>query len=153
MLEPYEGKLSRTVLRGGRRSNTLPLPDCREAVEQEPAPESEEERQCHECGNLWRAEGTIREYRCGCAFGPELDHLCKEADDLEARSHELVSQWGLDLMDDGEHNRLQREIGFAQQEHLVAQEQAGRYRDVPERALSSEHSARRDTEPEAGGEK
>ena len=27
MLEPYEGKLSRTVLRGGRGSDASPLPD------------------------------------------------------------------------------------------------------------------------------
>lgn len=116
---------------------------CKEAVEQGPDPDSGEQRQCHECGNRWHAEGTIREYRCGCAFGPELDHLCKEADDLEARSHELVSRWGLDLMDDEEHTRLQREIGSTQQQHLALQEQAGRYRDVPERVMF-EHS-----EPEA----
>ena len=119
---------------------------CREAVEQGPDPDSGEQRRCGECGNLWHAEGTIREYRCGCAFGPDLDHLCKEADDLEARSHELVSRWGLDLMDDEEHTRLQREIGSAQQQHLALQEQAGRYRDVPERVMF-EHS-----EPEAEGD-
>ena len=27
-LEPYDGKLSRTVLRGGKDSNALLLPDC-----------------------------------------------------------------------------------------------------------------------------
>lgn len=119
---------------------------CRELVRQGPPPENGEQRRCVECGNLWHAEGTIREYRCGCAFGPDLDHLCKEADDLEARSHELVSRWGLDLMDDEEHTRLQREIGSAQQQHLALQEQAGRYRDVPERVMF-EHS-----EPEAEGD-
>ena len=108
---------------------------CREAVGQRPAPQRGEQRQCAECGNLWRAEGTIREYRCGCAFGPDLDHLCKEADDLESRSHELVSQWALDAIDDGEHTRLQREIGTTQQQHLAVQERAGRYRDVPERVM------------------
>lgn len=119
---------------------------CREAVGQGPDPDSGEQRRCPECDNLWRAEATIREYRCGCSFGPALDHLCKEADDLEGRSHELVSQWGLNLMDDGEHTRLQREIGLAQQEHLAAQEQAGRYRDVPERVMFA-HS-----EPDAEGD-
>lgn len=119
---------------------------CREAVEQGPAPENGEQRRCDECGNLWHAEGTIREYRCGCAFGPDLDHLCKEADDLEARSHELVSQWALDAIEDEEHTRLQREIGTTQQQHLALQEQAGRYRDVPERVMF-EHS-----EPDAEAE-
>ena len=119
---------------------------CREAVGQGPAPESGEQRQCAECGDLWRAKGTIRDYRCGCSFGPDLDHLCKEADDLEARSHELVSQWGLDLMDDEEHTRLQREIGLAEQEHLAAQQRAGSYREVAERVMF-EHS-----EPEAEGD-
>lgn len=119
---------------------------CREAVRRGSAADNGEQRRCAECGNLWRAEGTIREYRCGCSFGPALDHLCKEAEDLEARSHELVSQWALDAIDDGEHTRLQREIGTTQQQHLAAQEQAGRYRDVPERVMFA-HS-----EPDAEGD-
>ena len=56
------------------------------------ARESGEMVECKACGMRWHAEGSIRDYRCGCSIGPEFTHLCKRAEKLESALFDAVSE-------------------------------------------------------------
>lgn len=129
---------------------------CREAVRQASALQKGEGRQCPECGNLWRAESTIRDYRCGCSIAPGFTHLCKEANELElamfdaVSDHTITEEFPEAVTEDEREQRLDAESQARRNlsAHFSEQVRAGRYRDVSERVLFA-HSARRDTEPDA----
>ena len=64
---------------------------CRWTIYRSGVAESGEPVECGACGMGWHAEGTIRDYRCGCSIGPEFTHLCKRASELESALFEAAS--------------------------------------------------------------
>lgn len=120
---------------------------CRWTVYRSGARESGESVECGACGMHWHAEGTIRDYRCGCSIGPEFTHLCKRAEELESALFDAVSDHAITeespkgFSEAERRERSEAEIQARRQlsEHFSEQVRAGRYRDIPERVLF-EHS-------------
>lgn len=124
---------------------------CRWTVYRSGAATSGELVECGACGAKWHAEGTIRDYRCGCSIGPEFTHLCKRAEELEsalfdaASDHAITEECPKEFSEAERRDRSDAESQARRQlsEHFLEQVRADRYRDVPERVLFA-HS-----EPEA----
>lgn len=120
---------------------------CRWTIYRSRAAESGELVECKACGMKWHAEGTIRDYRCGCSIGPEFTHLCKAAEELESALFEAASDHaiteespkGFSEAERREKSDVEIEARRQLSQHLSSQVRAGRYRDVAERVLF-EHS-------------
>jgi hypothetical protein len=130
----------RTFIEDDRRAVEEPKmrPCCRNEAQY--IGENFDEWFCEECGERWRLAGTFREYDCGCC--QELQHLCKEADRLEAAMHNATQERWI-MEEHADHFDDERRERFARKEDEANRAFYGHfegrsYRDVPETVFYAE---------------